>query len=634
VNFFEHQDQARRNTRWLLFLFLMAVLAIVAVIDFAVLVVLGSHQADVTQTLQLSDLLAANRRLLIGVSCATLLVIGLASAYRIVLLKTGGGQVAEELGGTALPASPEDPLHQRLRNVVEEIALASGVPVPEIYVLEYEQGINAFAAGFTPADAAVAVTRGALEKLSRSELQGVIAHEFSHVFNGDMRLNIRLMGALFGILVLAVAGRRILFHTRYARSRNKEGMAIVLLGAALMVAGYVGLFFGRWIKSAVSRQREYLADASAVQFTRDPESIGGALKKIAVHTGQSHLTVDSEEVGHMLFGAGTRQRLFASHPPLMKRIKRINPGFEESQLSDLLREVRREEARSAERAERAGVNEARAASAAFDPAGIVDEIGQPGWERITAAAALMAALPDRLRQAAHSPDWAFELMLAILLDRDTTSSEEQLLIIASELGTESEQRVRQMRELFGSLDAQQRLPILEMALPTVKKRSKSDQTQLLKVITRISAVDGKISPFEYLVARLIRQYLWDAANPRRAGRTGRLSIQSVNAEVCAVLAVLAHHGHSGDPLAEEAFNVGMETLPGNDGQFPAELTDWDQGLDAALDRLDDLNPKGREQLVGAMLATVSHDDSVRPEEIELARAVCAALHVPVPIPSH
>ena len=257
MNFFEHQDQARRNTRWLLFLFLMAVLAIVGVIDFAVLVMLGSHQVDVTQTLQLSDLLVANRRLLIGVSCATLLVIGLASAYRIILLKTGGGQVAEELGGTALPSSPEDPLHQRLRNVVEEIALASGVPVPEIYVLEHEQGINAFAAGFTPADAAVAVTRGALEKLSRSELQGVIAHEFSHVFNGDMRLNIRLMGALFGILVLAVAGRRILFHTRYARSRNKEGMVIVLLGAALMVAGYVGLFFGRWIKSAVSRQREY-----------------------------------------------------------------------------------------------------------------------------------------------------------------------------------------------------------------------------------------------------------------------------------------------------------------------------------------------------------------------------------------
>ena len=220
-------------------------------------------------------------------------MIGLASLFKTASLRSGGGQVARQLGGTLVESDTRDANRRRLRNVVEEIALASGVPVPEIYVLEQESGINAFAAGFTPSDAAVAVTRGALEKLDRNELQGVIAHEFSHILNGDMRINIRLMGALFGILLLAMIGRRVLIHSHFAgRSRDKNGAVVLLIAFGLMAVGYMGLFFGRWIKAAVSRQREYLADASAVQFTRDPESIGGALKKIAVYSEASYLDAD------------------------------------------------------------------------------------------------------------------------------------------------------------------------------------------------------------------------------------------------------------------------------------------------------------------------------------------------------
>ena len=246
MNFFEHQDHARRQTRWLVVLFILAVLAIVLAVDFALLLAFGLSSMEQGATPFSAQGMVSNLPLLAGGGAATASVIGLASMFKTASLRGGGGKVARELGGTLVDADSRDPLRRRLRNVVEEIALASGVPVPEIYVLEQESGINAFAAGFTPSDAAIAVTRGTMEKLSRSELQGVIAHEFSHIFNGDMRLNIRLMGSLFGILLLALIGRRVLHGARFmGRSRDNSGGAIIIIAITLTMVGYIGLFFGR-----------------------------------------------------------------------------------------------------------------------------------------------------------------------------------------------------------------------------------------------------------------------------------------------------------------------------------------------------------------------------------------------------
>ena len=295
MNFFEHQERARRQSRWLLVVFTLAVAAIVVAVNGVILLALGLISFDAeTASVPFREVVRQNLPTLAIAAVVSVAFILLASLYKMSSLRGGGGEVARSLGGTQVDSSTRDPLKRRLFNVVEEIALASGVPVPEIYVLDREAGINAFAAGYTPSDAAVAVTRGALEQLDRNELQGVIAHEFSHILNGDMRINIRLMGTLFGILVLALIGRRILIHSRFVggSSRNNGGAAIVLIAIVVMLVGYIGLFFGRWIKSAVSRQREYLADASAVQFTRDPNGIAGALKKIAVYSDASYLNVD------------------------------------------------------------------------------------------------------------------------------------------------------------------------------------------------------------------------------------------------------------------------------------------------------------------------------------------------------
>src|SRR6056297_2939491 len=435
MNFFEHQDKARKQTRILVLVFMLAVLAIVIAMNLVMLGVFGRFPSAEHGWFSPGFWLA-NGQVVLWTSLATVLVIVLASAYRSAQLRGGGAQVARELGGVEVTGDSNDPLRRRLLNVVEEMAIASGVPVPQVFVLEQEPGINAFAAGWTPSDAAVAVTRGALESLDRHELQGVIAHEFSHVFNGDMRLNIRLIGVLFGILALAVVGRRMLTSMHLTRGgRNKNAGGIVLVALAVVVIGYVGLFFGRWIQAAVSRQREYLADASAVQFTRSPEGIAGALKKIGARTSGSRLNANTDEIGHMLFAMGFSGKLFATHPPLEKRILKVDPSFKPAQLAEIARDMaRHEQARRAEQEQREADAAARAAGEqaggfSLDPADLVDRIGQPGVFQALLAAGLIAKVPAPLKRAAHSDEWAPELLLFLLLGRDPELRENQLLMI-------------------------------------------------------------------------------------------------------------------------------------------------------------------------------------------------------------
>ena len=325
----------RRTTRRLVFVYVLATIMIV----LGVTLIVGAALFMFDNTSyggSFANFAAQRTGLLLGIAVfAALLIVG-ATAYKTAALSSGGGRVATDMGGTLVPPNVQDPLRRRLRNVVEEMAIASGMPVPEIYVLEQENGINAFAAGYAPGDAAIAVTRGTLELLDRDELQGVIGHEFSHILNGDMRLNIRLMGVLFGIMVLGLIGRTILRggrHGAFVSSRRGKGAPVVLIiGLGLTILGAIGVFFARTIKAGVSRQREYLADASAVQFTRQTDGLANALKKIGGFSGGSLLrAADPEEVSHMLFGTGSKlSGMFATHPPLTERIQALDPHFKAS----------------------------------------------------------------------------------------------------------------------------------------------------------------------------------------------------------------------------------------------------------------------------------------------------------------
>ena len=615
-------------------LFGLAVIAIVLAIDAVILLTLGVTTAgEQGQILSANELVDRNASLLIWGAVLTAGTIGIASAVRMASLASGGGSVARAMGGTLVEADSRDPLRRRLNNVVEEIALASGVPVPEVYVLEQESAINAFAAGYAPADAAVAVTRGALEKLNRNELQGVIAHEFSHILNGDMRVNIRLMGVLFGILMLALVGRRVLMHAHLVGrgSRDKGGVAVLAIAAALMAVGYLGLFFGRWIKAAVSRQREYLADASAVQFTRDPDSIGGALKKIAVYSESSLLNVDSEEVSHMLFGAGRRMSLMSTHPPLVDRIKRVDSSFRAEELDTLAKQILRDQVREKEKArERA---EARAESSqpgtSFDADTLINGIGNPQWERMLMAAALAASIPEPVSRAAHSAEWAPEVLFYALLDHDPEVVERQRLVVAQSMGEESERQLGALVQASGLPEPQQRLPLLEVAFPALKRRPPEYIEQVLKTAEAMIAADGRTDVFEYLLSRLVRQYIEEAARPQAVKWSGKLKIEK-NAElVASLLTVLARHGNDRAESALAAYRAGMDSL-GLDVDMP-RVNDWVEAMDQSLAKLDELRPEDKQRLVKALITVVTHDGDLRPTELELLRVSCDLVHVPMPM---
>lgn len=632
MNFFEYQEQARRQSRWLVFLFVLAVLIIIVVIDMVIFVAFGLSNTEGQQVSFSMEALKANIPLLLGGAAVTAIVIAIASLFKTVSLRSGGGKVARDLGGVLVEADARDPLRRRLYNVVEEIALASGIAVPEIYVLEHESAINAFAAGFTPADAAVAVTRGALEKLSRSELQGVIAHEFSHIFNGDMRLNIRLMGALFGILVLSLIGRRVLHGSYYVgRSKNNNGGAIVMIAIAVMLVGYIGLFFGRWIKSAVSRQREYLADASAVQFTRDPDGIAGALKKISVYSDASFLNVETEEVSHMLFGDGERTKMFATHPPLNERILRIDKTFVADDLVQLAKRIERERTNEAEKAAKEEEKTKAGGGGMFNAENLVEQIGNPDFSRILMAAALAASIPEEISQAAHSNQWSTEVLFYCLMDRDVEIREQQLLFVAQNMGGDSESRVRGLLSAAPDLARDQRLPLLEIAIPELKRRPPDYVSRVLATVDQLSEADGETDVFEYLMAKIISQHLWESVNPQQVKLSGKKSLSQIIDKAQLVIAVLALHGNDERPAAESAYRAGNAVLgAGGTTAIPA-VNDWAEVLEDALPTLDRLKPADKGKLVNALIATVMADDKIAVEEMELLRVVCAVIHVPLPM---
>ena len=638
MNFFEHQDKARRQTRWLVFLFVLAVIGILLAVNALVLAVLG------VDTLQnstgLGQFVSANATTVSASTLITTAVIGLASLYRTLQLRGGGGEIARELGGTLVEPSTRDPLRRRLRNVVEEMAIASGIPVPEIYVLEHEQGINAFAAGFNTNDAAVAVTRGTLESLDRDELQGVIAHEFSHIFNGDTRINIRLIGFLFGILVISIIGRKLLRGATFARDSRNAAPA-VFIGIAVVVIGYVGLFFGRWIKAAVSRQREYLADASAVQFTRDPNGIGGALKKIAASYAGSFLTTDAEEVGHMLFSRGMGYQMFATHPPIEKRITAIQPGFDPAELPAIAKTMdRHAQARKAkaEQAQRGLDEKAQEREESKGPGGLIlnpdqlaEQIGQPGLNQVFVAAALAAAIPPVLERAAHSDEWSQEVICALLLSPDDEIRETQLLSIARSLGSDSEEQVRALRQATPDLQHAQRLPLIEIAFPALRRRPAAELVAFMGLIDELIQADGRVEVFEYALARLTARQIEDVLNPKRAAAGGSKKIANFKAEAVDLLMIVAAHGHAGSQQAMAAFTSGHAKLLGTDPAEQPNLDNWTGRLDRALKVLDLLRMSDKQRMMTALAAVVIHDGRISAREYELVRVICGALHIPLPV---
>jgi Zn-dependent protease with chaperone function len=641
VNFFAAQDQARKASRRLVLAYIVATVLIVAGVTAIVGFALFSF-SSAGYGYTPADFARANSGILVGVALLTTAFILGASMFKTSVLSSGGGAVATQMGGTLVPADVRDPLRRRLRNVVEEMAIASGVPVPEIYVLEEESSINAFAAGFSPSDAAVAVTRGTLELLDRNELQGVIAHEFSHILNGDMRLNIRLMGVLFGIMVLSLIGRLIVrggYHTSIVSSRRDRGAPVVLvIGLGLAILGGIGMFFARVIKAGVSRQREFLADASAVQFTRQSEGIANALKKIGGYSEGSLIqATDPEEVSHMLFGSGSKfAGIFATHPPLVDRIQALDPSFRESDFPRVDPRQRWSVSRNGDESAAAfagGVTTALASGGAQVLAeSIADTVGQPENEHVEYAQHLRQSTPESLYEAAHSSEFAYLLAIALILDRSGRMVDRQLGLAREQLGTERAKLLRRYYDELGRTGPEYRLPLLEIAFPALKLRPAPELSYLVSLTTRMIEIDGEIDLYEYCFYRILMSNLGKAVDPsgrRRATRSNRADLQ---ASAIGLLRILADYGHQDDAAREAAFATGIKALGpwAGDHRYASNRKFTVEVLDHSLDVLLGLNSKGKESLLRAISATAGHDGKLTVTEAELIRAVCATLDYPLP----
>jgi Zn-dependent protease with chaperone function len=638
LNFFDAQDRARRSSRRLVLAYLLATGSIV--VGVTLIVALASYTfTSLNQGMTFGTFLVNYSGLFALTAVLMILVIVGATAFKTAMLSSGGGKVAESLGATQVPPDIRDPKLQRLRNVVEEMAIASGVPVPDIYVLDHENGINAFAAGYETGDAAVAVTRGALEVLDRQELQGVIAHEFSHILNGDMRLNIRLMGVLFGIMVLALVGRTILRGGRWGAfsSRRGNGAPVILAtGVGLMILGWIGIFFARIIKASVSRQREYLADASAVQFTRQTDGIANALKKIGGYAGGSHFqAADPEEVSHMLFGTGSKlSGLFATHPPLTERIQALDPSFKTSDYPVVDRRTYRAVADEPQVAGFSdGVTTAMASGTTTDLTETIAEmVGDPEQEHIAYATGLRRSVPETLYDAAHSQELAYLLVVALILDRSGRTRERQLGIATERLGTE---RVRIIGEFFDAIEkagSEYRLPLLEIAFPALKRRPEPELNYLLDLANRLIEVDGEIDLYEYCFYRILVGNLRQSMQPLARRKRTSDRRRSVRDAAVELLRVVAHSGHEDAGMRQRAFEAGVTTFGkwGSRYAFDPGFSVSIPALDKGLETLLALNGDGKRMLLEAITATVMFDTTLSVRETELIRAICASLDCPLP----
>ncbi len=624
MNFFDAQDNARKATRWLVIVYTISTLLIVAGVTFVVFFAL-TMATNTTAGPMMGDPSA----ILAGTAIVTLLVILGATLVKTASLSSGGAKVATAMGGTPVSPDTTDPLKRRLMNVVEEMAIASGVPVPDVYVLEEEKAINAFAAGYTPGDAAVAVTRGTLELLDREELQGVIAHEFSHVLNGDMRLNIRMMGILYGIMVIGLLGRLLLRSGHYgalSSRRGKNGSALLVIGLGMAVLGFIGVFFARVIKAAVSRQREYLADASAVQFTRQTRGIAGALKKIGGYEGASMITAkDPEEVSHMLFGSGMKlSSVFATHPPLPDRIAAIEPGFDASQFTPITDAVREQVANEA-MSQFAGGPVPEVSSEQ-----LVDAIGNPQPEHIALAGQIRQDIPEALYADAHSGEGAYLLAVALLLDPDNREFDQQMDLVREKLGEARGRRVLTQVDAISRRPHALRLSLLEIAFPALKRRPASELEDLVDLLRTLVNVDGRTDLYEFCFLRVIQAHLAKAADPSARRHRRKLTRSQVQGAALDLLGVIARRGGSDDAAA--AFAAGVAKFPAwaADAELGPRLDDPVARLDAAFDLLAALNPAGQKLLIEAVVATISHDGRLSSTEIELLRALCAAIDCPLP----
>ena len=711
MNFFEHQSKARNQIGLLVLGFVLAVLLFIALIDALAWAILRFfHQAPADPLSWLATPTAWYITGTVGV-----IILGV-SAYRALDLRYGGGyRVARSVGARFLDPFTVEGDERTLINVVEEMSIAAGLPPPDVLILESETSINAFAAGNHPANAAITVTRGLLEKLDRAALQAIIAHEFSHILNGDMRLNIRLLALLSGLTFIFGIGATpwrwvVEWHREVTEDKNNDknemdsGSIIIensvqaflrsvssliesaslslargvsslivfaylspllVIGSVLALVGWIGVFTARVIKAGISRQREYLADAAAVQLTRNADGLATALATIYADEDDSRLRMPrAEQISHMAFArsVGAITRITGTHPTIEQRIAALGPQYELWFRRDCARKRRRRAGYDAppnapDTAPGAGSSAGSSAGGPAPSAALTDAVTHPasqlgdvdGLSTALSGAALAALagttdalsvdhghnllqkLPDAVRKAMRTPNGAVDTVFSLLLHRDDERERD-----LAALPEQRHETVIQLRERLveacpgtddGTLDPAIRLPIVELCLRSLRRLDDALRTELLGCCDQLIRADGRLSVFEYATRTLLRH----ALDPARKAPRGNLQLQRQQAPVAVVISLLAHAGDMNPDERERAYNEAMAPLFGERAEPLLERGECGlRAFSAALEQLAGLQPLGKRALLVACGDCIAADGRIRAQEAELLRTIAAVLDTPVP----
>jgi len=636
VDFFEHQEAARRRTALLVVYFASGIVGLTAgvYLVFAAIFLRGRFQMGSWRWLWDPDLFGI-------VSAATLAVILVGSLLKILELRHPGAFVAIRLGGRLLSSNTTDPDARKLLNVVEEMAIASGTPVPEVYLLEEEGSINAFAAGHSTSDAAIGVTSGCMKLLTRDELQGVIAHEFSHILNGDMRLNLRLIGLIQGMICISLIGRGALRAARVAgRSRSKGVAVLPLIGLALLVLGSVGVFFGRMIKSAISRQREFLADAAAVQFTRNPDGLSSALKKIGGLRRTSLIQSPyAEEASHLFFADGMSHGWFSlsTHPPLIERIVRMEPGFDGKfiRIDPVLTEPR-VSLSSRPQPEADGARKLQElmllGAATVNVQAVLPYLGAPGENHLHYASELLASIPTEVKEMAHEPLTAVGLVYACLLGGSDSRDRSQVGLIEALEDAAIYQATLKLLPGVAALPRAAKLPLIDLALPALRQMSPVQFGKFQETFQTLIQNDREIDLFEYTLQRVVLRHLAPYFGGPRKRVIQYYSLRPLAGDCRILLSALAHLGHDDPREKERAFSLGILQVSGLTEE--TKLLDFDQSnlpqIDEALNRVSQASPRIKKTILQACAYAIAADGVIQAKEGELFRAIADTLDCPIP----
>ena len=643
TNFFEQQDKARKRTGLLVLCFVIGLLLMIAVLYVVAMLLMNFIGSDEESGHLEVELF--NGGVLAGVAALVTLIVGGSSLYKIMGLRSGGRAVAEMLGAKPLDPGTRDHKERVAINVVEEMAIASGTPVPPLYVVD-DSSINAFAAGWSPNDAIVSLNRGTIERLKRDELQGVVAHEFSHIFNGDMRINIRLIGVIHGLLVLGITGWVCVRYIGPAmlgsgrRSSSKDsgggaiGLALVLFGLTMMLCGFIGTFFGQLVQAAVSRQREFLADASAVQYTRNPDGIGGALRKI-----QAMGKMKSEErhektsdISHMLF-TKAMDSMFATHPPLPERIARVE-GLPVDQVERELRDARPDQLDSpkpvvaavasdpGEVARRRATGEVLGAvilgSVLNDSMERIGSVDQAGLEQ---SRRILDAIPEPLREAARAMATARLVVFSLLFDKDEQDRAVQWKRLQAALQSVEVKSLKSLAVHVEQIDPWAKLPLLDLCIPALSQMSEGQYRVFRDIIDDLVRADGTIDRWEWVVDTVIDRHLEERFHKPGSERKASAKLEIRKAAVNTVLGTLACTGTEDRSAAETAYAAAVSQA-GWQADFPDPKTLTLGALRKALRAIRTVRFADRKRFLQACVVCVLHDGQTTIEEAENPACRC------------